>query len=190
MRLSATHQLQRTCSSCNYHVSHLSRESRWNPAHDEYIFATFSGSISCFSTAPRTESDFNEAMGIAAPPPLKSSAISATATPAAPHPQPGVKLPGTNAPLSQDDAADAATSHAQAKPSLKKQSPPPPAAASSSFFSAIGEKLGLVSGSGRGDAPATAADAVRQQKEERSQSISSMQVRPFLPCSFDAIVIL
>jgi hypothetical protein len=45
--------------------------------------------------------------------------------------------------------------------------------------------LGLVSGSGRGDAPATAADAVRQQKEERSQSISSMQV---LTCSCRAVL--
>jgi hypothetical protein len=152
---------------------------RWGPAHDEFIFTTFSGSVSCFSTAPRTENDFSEAMGGSASlPPAKSSSASATAAPSAPQPQPGVKLPGTATPLTQaTDASDSAA--LSAKPLPKKELPPPPAptSSSSSFFSAIGEKLGLGSGSSRSDAPATAADALRQQTEERAQGIANMHVR-------------
>ena len=101
---------------------------RWGPAHDEFIFATFSGSVSCFSTAPRTENDFSEAMGGSASlPPAKSSSAPATAAPSAPQPQPGVKLPGTAAPPTSASATDAADSAAlSAKPLPKKELPPPP----------------------------------------------------------------
>lgn len=170
---------------------------RWSPSHDEYIFATFSGSISCFSTAPRTESDFSEAMGLSAvTQPTKASNTSAAAAAAllAPQPQPGVTLPGTHATAPPPPA----TSDPDASPSIvpppkslpRKPSPPPsaPSATPSSFFSAIGEKLGLVGGSGRSDAPATAADALRQQKEERAQTISSLHVWPPHACSAAAVV--
>ena len=164
-------------------------DCRWSPSHDEYIFATFSGSVSCFSTAPRTESDFSEAMGLSAvaqPTKASNASAAAAAVPLPPQPQPGVMLPGTHAAAPPPPATsdpDASTSILpQSKLLPKKPSPPPcaPSATPSSFFSAIGEKLGLVGGNSRSDAPATAADALRQQKDERAHSISSLHVRALL----------
>lgn len=147
------------------------RPPRWTTSHDEFIFATFSGSIGCFSTAPRTENDFSEAMGVGAAP-VKSSA----AAPPAPQPQPGVKLPGVAAPAGDGPASTALLP----PPPVPPKKDVAPTAASSSFFASISEKLGLGSGSSRSEAPATAADALKQQREERAQGISSMIVRLLL----------
>lgn len=111
------------------HCNALLRRCRWGTSDDEYIFATFSGSISCFSSAPRTESDFSEAMGVSAAAPVKSSAASAlAAAPVAPHPQPGIKLPVTNAaslPTAASKDADATATSAPPLNALPKKPSPP-----------------------------------------------------------------
>lgn len=111
------------------HCNALLRRCRWGTSDDKYIFATFSGSISCFSSAPRTESDFSEAMGVSAAAPVKSSAASAlAAAPVAPHPQPGIKLPVTNAaslPTAASKDADATATSAPPLNALPKKPSPP-----------------------------------------------------------------